>query len=54
MITDLLREQPIVINIGVHDFADALVAQGVTVIQVDWAPPPTLDPEVASILDVLG
>jgi len=54
VIADLLRDGPVVINIGVRDFASSLEAQQVAVIQVDWTPPPALDPAVAALLEELG
>lgn len=39
-----------VINIGLDIFNDALKAQGVTVVQVSWQPPPKLEKEYEDIL----
>ena len=53
-ISELLRRGPDVVNVGVRDFADSLVAQEVPVVQVDWTPPPELDDDLAELLEVLG
>jgi len=53
-IAALLAAAPRVANVGVADFADSLAAQDVTVIQVDWAPPPELDDDLANLLEELG
>jgi FdrA protein len=50
---DLLEEQPVVINIGIPDFYETLVAQEVQVIQVDWRPPASGDAELIDLLDQL-
>ena len=52
-ISKLLEEGPLVVNIGVEDFAETLQAQGVQVQHVDWAPPAGGDPELMAILDKL-
>jgi len=49
----LLREGPIVINIGLRDFAASLQAQGVQVIHVEWSPPGGGDEEMIDLLDRL-
>jgi len=43
-----------VVNIGLEGFASELDAQGVEVIQVDWAPPAGGDPKLADLLSKLG
>jgi hypothetical protein len=53
-IAALLAAAPRVANIGVADFGDSLAAQDVTVIQVDWTPPPELDDDLANLLEELG
>lgn len=50
---DLLDKQPVVINIGIPDFYDTLVAQEVQVIQVAWKPPASGDAELIDLLDQL-
>ena len=52
-LSDLLRDGPISINLGLVEFAEALEAQEVAVVHVDWTPPPLLDEETKSILDEL-
>ena len=36
---ELLKEQVVVINIGLRGFAKSMEEQGVEVVQVDWSPP---------------
>ncbi len=50
---ELLDQGPIAINIGVSDFAESLVTQGVEVIQVNWRPPADGDQEMIDLLDRL-
>jgi hypothetical protein len=50
----LLDDGPKVANVGVRDFADSLVEQDVPVVQVDWAPPPELEDDLADLLEKLG
>ncbi len=50
---ELLERAPIVINLGVRDFAETLETQGVRVIHVDWSPPAGGDQEMMSLLDKL-
>jgi hypothetical protein len=50
--TGSLFTEPILINVGLDMFFQALRSQGVEVIQVDWRPPPaTNDDMVNSLLD---
>ncbi len=49
----LLDRGPVVINIGVEDFARSLKDQGIEVIQVEWTPPAGGDPEMLALLDQL-
>ena len=45
-----LLGQPVqVVNVGLEAFAEALEAQGVSVVQVDWRPPAG-DAKVAALL----
>jgi len=53
-IASLLRTGPDVVNVGIRDFAESLVAQKVPVVQVDWRPPPELDEDLAQLLQALG
>jgi hypothetical protein len=50
---DLLQESPPVINIGIAEFYEALVAQEVEAIQVDWRPPAEGDEELTDLLEEL-
>jgi hypothetical protein len=52
-IRELLAHGPVVINVGVQDFARNLEAQGVEVALVDWAPPAGGDREMIELLDQL-
>jgi hypothetical protein len=48
--SESLLGQPLqVVNIGLDAFAEALEAQGVTVVQVDWRPPAG-DASIADLL----
>lgn len=42
-----------VVNIGLQSFYEALIAQGVQAVQIDWTPPVELKPEIADLLDDL-
>jgi hypothetical protein len=50
---DLLRTGPVVVNIGVRDFATGLERRGVRVIHVAWRPPRKRDPKLDRILSQL-
>ena len=50
---ELLQNGPVVINLGVREFAESLQDQGVQVVHVDWAPPAGGDTELAKLLDKL-
>lgn len=50
---ELLQKGPVVINVGVREFAESLQDQGVEVVHVDWAPPAGGDTEMAQLLDKL-
>ncbi len=50
---ELLASEPVVINIGVADFAQALAEQETEVVQVDWTPPAGGDQEMIELLDRL-
>ena len=52
-IRELLEHGPVVINLGVQDFAESLEAQGVKVVRVDWTPPAGGDREMIELLDQL-
>jgi hypothetical protein len=49
----LLRDGPVVVNIGALQFADSVRDQDVEVIHVEWTPPAGGDPELAQLLDDL-
>lgn len=50
----LLEGGPVVVSVGVRDLAEALAAQDVPVVQLEWTPPPELDDETAALLEALG
>jgi len=52
-LAELLQNGPVVINLGVREFAESLEDQGVEVVHVEWAPPAGGDTEVAQLLDKL-
>ena len=52
-IEELLGDGPVVINIGVREFAEKLEEQGVEAVHVDWSPPAGGDQEMATLLDRL-
>lgn len=54
MSTAYLPDDLVVVNLGLHDFADALAAQGARVLHVDWTPPHEVDPHLAELLDRMG
>jgi FdrA protein len=52
-IGELLEHGPVVINLGVQDFAESLKAQDVEVAHVEWTPPAGGDREMIELLDQL-
>ena len=50
---ELLQGAPKVLNIGVGEFAEAVRLQQAEVVEMRWAPPRTLDPEVERLLGEL-
>jgi hypothetical protein len=50
---EMLQDRPVVINIGVRDFAESLEDQQVEVVHVEWSPPAGGDREMAELLDKL-
>ena len=50
---DLLQNGPVIINIGVREFAESAQVQEAEVIQVDWTPPASDDKEMEELLDKL-
>ncbi len=53
-IEDLLKQRPVIINIGLESFADSVRSQGAEVLQVDWKPPAGGDVRVIKLLDELN
>lgn len=53
-IMQLLRQQPVVVNVGLEGFADDLDSQQVPVLHLDWRPPAGGDAELADLLSRLG
>jgi hypothetical protein len=49
----MLEDKPVVISIGVRDFAESLEDQQVEVVHVEWSPPAGGDREMAELLDKL-
>ncbi|WP_238365721.1 hypothetical protein [Mesobacterium pallidum] len=49
----LLTEAPVVINLGLDLFAEALAQQSVPCVQVRWTPPPPTDDDLLTLLDDL-
>lgn len=49
----LVFRGPVAVNLGLLSFAEALRAQGVKVLQVDWTPPANEDEELRQLLDKL-
>lgn len=54
MIADLLREGPVVANVGIEEFAESVAAQDAQVVHVAWSPPPELEPDIEALLEKLG
>ncbi len=52
-VSDILNKPLIVINIGVHKFADSLSEQEVDVTHIDWSPPAGGNEEMIDLLDTL-
>ena len=50
---ELLRDDPVFINIGVAEFAESLRREGFEVINLRWSPPARGDREMAKLLDKL-
>ena len=51
---DLLKITPKVINVGLENFADELIAQNVDIIHADWSPPAGGNMHLAKLLSKLG
>ena len=52
-IQSLLQAPPVVINLGLKQFAEGLQRQAVEVVQVDWEPPAGGDKEMMELLENL-
>ena len=52
-VEELLQDGPVVINLGVREFAESLQDQEADVVHVDWAPPAGGDTEMAELLERL-
>jgi hypothetical protein len=48
---ELLEKAPVVINLGIQDFAENLRLQGVEVVHVEWIPPAGGDRELMDLLE---
>jgi hypothetical protein len=53
-IDGLFASRLVVLNVGPKVFGDAIRAQGVKVVQVDWRPVAAGDREMTDLLDLLG
>jgi hypothetical protein len=51
---DLLRDGPVVVNVGIREFAESIVEQEKPVVQVDWSPPRELEEDLADLLKELS
>ena len=54
MTGDLLRDGPIVINVGIREFAESVVEQEAPVVHVEWSPPHELPQDLADLLKELS
>lgn len=52
-VDELLQRVPVIVNIGVQDFAASIQTQGASVLHVDWVPPASGDEEMLTLLDKL-
>lgn len=52
-IADLLNKPLIIINVGVQNFAESLLEQGVDITNIDWSPPAGGDEHMLDLLDTL-
>jgi FdrA protein len=50
---DLLQNGPVIVNIGVREFAESAQAQEAEVVHVDWTPPAGGDKDMEDLLDKL-
>ena len=49
----LLANGPVVINVGVREFAESMEDQGAEVVHIDWSLPAGGDEEMIDLLDKL-
>ena len=52
-LSNLLKDGPIAINLGLEGFAEALQKQDAQVLHVNWSPRPQLDKDTKDLLDQL-
>lgn len=52
-VDELLQRVPVIVNIGVQDFAASIQTHGAPVVHVDWSPPASGDDQVLALLDKL-
>ena len=50
----LLKQKVKVINMGIGEFADSLVRQGVDIVHVSWSPPAAGNKEMMDLLEKLA
>jgi hypothetical protein len=50
---DLLRDGPIIVNVGIREFAESVAEQEARVVHVEWSPPPKLPQDLADLLKEL-
>lgn len=50
----LLTAELTIVNVGLEGFAEDLVAEGATVIRIDWTPPAGGNIRLAELLSKLG
>jgi FdrA protein len=50
---ELLQNGPVIVNVGLREFAESVQEQEAEVIHVDWTPPAAGDQEMEDLLDKL-
>ena len=50
---ELLQDGPVIVNVGLREFAESVQEQEAEVIHVDWTPPAADDQEMEALLDKL-
>lgn len=53
MIAALLRDGPVVVNVGLQDFAESVADQEAPVVHVEWTPPRELEDDLKGLLEEL-